>query len=217
MRKIIIEMNPSLVSKVLQKNFFKTLEYVEGKALLRFDLEKGVKIGVCDIRMKDGYTLEEFEAPDGFEILTLLKEDDNKYTCLVRIEYKHNLLKILRLFRVGDIIYDLPFLVSEEKIVFSFIADSKTLKKLLNTIKPLGFIKNISFQRVAFTEHSALSCLTDRQKEIVLAARKSGYYEFPRKITPEELSKELGISKATTIEHLRKAENRIISHITAGY
>ncbi len=217
MRKIIIEMNPGLVSKVLQRNFFETLEYIEGKALLKLDFEQGVKIGICDIKMRDGCTLQEFEGPDGFEILNILKEENSKYTCLVKIKYKSNLLRVLKLFHVENIIYDLPFIVSEEKIVFAFIADSKTLKKLLQIVKPLGFIKNISFQKVAFSEYTALSCLTERQKEVVIAAKKHGYYEFPRRITPEELSKELGISKATTIEHLRKAENRIISHITAGY
>jgi len=216
MRKIIVEMNPSLITMV-QRNLFETLQYIEGKALLRFDFEKGIKIGICDIKMKEKCTLENLRAPDGFEILNVLKEDDNKYTCLVRIEYKSTLLKILKLFHVGDIIYDLPFLVSEDKIVFAFIADGEALKNLLNIIKPLGFIRNVSFQRIAFSEFNALSCLTDRQKEVIVTAKNHGYYDYPRKITPEELSQKLGISKATTIEHLRKAENRIISHITAGY
>lgn len=201
----------------MQKDFFRPLEYIEGKALLRFDFKKGVKIGICDIKMKEGFTLRDLQAPDGFEILNILKEDNTKYTCLIRIEYRKNLMKVLNLFHVENIIYDLPFVVSEEKIVFTFIAESKALKKLLNVIKPLGFIKNISFQKVGSPEYSALSCLTERQKEIVLAAKKNGYYEFPRKVTAEELSEKLGISKATTIEHLRKAENRIISYVTTGY
>lgn len=210
-------MNPGFVSKLMQRNFFENLEYVEGKALLRFDFEKGVKIGICDIKMKDKFTLEDFPAPDGFEILKILKEDGNTYTCLIKIEYRKNLMRVLKLFHVEDIIYDLPFIISEEKVVFAFIAESETLKKLLSVIKPLGFIKNISFQKVSFSEYSALSCLTGRQKEIILAAKENGYYEFPRRITAEGLAEKLGISKATTVEHLRKAENRIVSYITAGY
>lgn len=217
MRRIIIEMNPGFVSKFVQKSFFETLEYIEGKALLRFDLKKGVKIGICDIKMKGGFTLEDLTAPEGFEILNILQENNNFYTCLIKLEYKKSLMKVLKLFRVENIIYDLPFIVSEQKVVFAFIAESEPLKKLLSVIKPLGFIKNISFQKVSLPEYSALSCLTGRQKQIILAAKRNGYYEYPRKISAEELSERLGISKATAIEHLRKAENRIISYITAGY
>ncbi|MBU7032832.1 MAG: helix-turn-helix domain-containing protein [Theionarchaea archaeon] len=217
MRKIIIEMNPTLITKFVKSDFFQSLEYIEGKALLTFDIERGIKIGICDIKMKDSYTRKDFKAPKGFDILNVLREEGNKSTCLVKIEYRKNLMKILKLFNVNRIIYDLPFIISEEKIVFAFIADSEALKKLLTIIKPLGLVRNISFQKITSPEYGALSCLTDRQSQIILAAKKHGYYEYPRKITPEELSQRLGISKATTIEHLRKAENRIISYITTGY
>ncbi|RLF98010.1 hypothetical protein DRN58_07760 [Thermococci archaeon] len=217
MQKIIIEMNPRLASKFVPKNFFETIEYIEGKSLLRLDFEKGVKIGICDIKMNSEFELKDLKAPYGFTIINILREDKNKYTCLVKIEYKSNLMKILKLFHVENIIYDLPFIISKEKIVFAFIGENENLKKLFKIIKPLGFIKNIHFQKIEFSEYDTLSCLTERQREIIITAKKNGYYEMPRKITTEELSRKLGISKATLIEHLRKAENRIISYILVGY
>lgn len=217
MQKIVIEMNPTLASKFVPKNFFETVEYIEGKALLRLDFEKGVKIGICDIKMKHELSLKDLKTPDGFTILNILREDNNKYTCLVKIEYKSSLMKLLKLFNVENIIYDLPFIISKEKIVFAFIGENENLKRLFKIIKPLGFIKNIHFQKIEFSEYDTLSCLTERQREIIIAAKKNGYYELPRKITTEELSRKLGISKATLIEHLRKAENRIVSYIMVGY
>ena len=222
MRRAVIEVNPTYVSRFLPKGFFDDLDYIEGKALLRMDFEKGVKIAIFDIKMKEGATLEDLKMPDEFTILNVLGEKDNTYTCLTRAKYKKSLLKFselqfLKVLTGENIIFDFPFIVSKDKIVFTVITDSKYLKKMLEVLKPLGFIKNISFHNPTFSEYDILSCLTERQKEIIIAAQKNGYYSVPREITTEELSKKLGISKATTVEHLRKAENRIISHIVAGY
>ena len=216
MRKVIITMDENFVSHYFPQNFFETLHYIEGEALLRLDLEKGVKIGVVDIKTKARVTVEDVQLPDGWTILKVLKEYDSTYTCLVRIEYKGNRLKILKLFDV-DVIFELPFILSEEKIVFAFVGDNENIKKLLDNIGMWGVVKNVSFQSVTFSEYNILSCLTEKQKEVITTAKKSGYYEVPRKISTEELAKKLNISTSTTTEHLRKAENRIISCILSGY
>ena len=222
MRRIVMEMNPKLVTPLFPKGFFDDLDYIEGKALLRMDFEKGVKIAIFDIKMKEGKTLDDLNPPDGFSILNVLREKEPTYTCLVKVKYSKNLLKFselqfMKVFMVENIIFDFPFIVSQDKIVLTLITDSKYLRTILKVIKPLGLIKNLSFYKPTFSEFNVLSCLTERQKEIIIAAQKHGYYEVPREITVEELSQKLGISKATTVEHLRKAENRIISQILAGY
>lgn len=52
--------------------------------------------------------------------------------------------------------------------------------------------------------------LTERQREVFEAARQHGYYEWPREITADALAAEIGISKATVLEHLRKAEAKLL-------
>jgi predicted DNA binding protein len=102
-------------------------------------------------------------------------------------------------------------------MLFSIITDNDFLKKLLPILKSLDIVKSVSFLKPTFTDTTVLSSLTDRQKEIITAAQKNGYYTLPRKITLERLSKKLGISKATTTEHLQKAENQIISRLIDEY
>jgi len=221
MRKAIITINPKMVSPFLPKNFFDNLDSIEGKALLRMDFEKKIKIAIIDIKMRKGKTLNDLKMPGEFSILDVLKENNNVYTCLTRVHYKENPfkagLKPLKVLMNENIIFDFPFIVSKDNIVVSVITDSNYLRTVLQVLKPLGFIKNVSFHKPTFSDYHILSCLTERQKEIIIAAQKNGYYSVPREITAEELSKKLGISKATTVEHLRKAEDRIISHIVAGY
>jgi hypothetical protein len=53
--------------------------------------------------------------------------------------------------------------------------------------------------------------LTARQSEALLTAHRFGYYTSPRGITTEPIAASLGIGRTTFEEHLRKAENRVIS------
>ncbi len=60
-------------------------------------------------------------------------------------------------------------------------------------------------------EHAVLERLTDRQREVLLAAVEAGYYEWPREVSGEELAEELDLSGATLHEHLRRAESALVS------
>ena len=53
--------------------------------------------------------------------------------------------------------------------------------------------------------------LSEKQKLIFSLARKNGYYETPRRTTIEEIASSAGVHKATAAEHLRKAENKLLS------
>jgi PAS domain-containing protein len=53
--------------------------------------------------------------------------------------------------------------------------------------------------------------LTERQREVLEAAYRAGYFEWPRDNTAEEVADSLGIASPTLHSHLRKAENRILA------
>lgn len=52
--------------------------------------------------------------------------------------------------------------------------------------------------------------LTVRQREVFELARERGYYAWPRGTTAADLAADLGVSKSTVLEHLRKAEARLL-------
>lgn len=62
--------------------------------------------------------------------------------------------------------------------------------------------------------HAAISDqLSPRQREAFELARDGGYYSYPRGATAGRLAEILGISKATFLEHLRKAEAKLLTGV----
>jgi hypothetical protein len=58
---------------------------------------------------------------------------------------------------------------------------------------------------------SQVTALTDRQEEVLEVARERGYYETPRQASVRDVAEEVGCSKSTAANHLRKAEARLVS------
>jgi hypothetical protein len=74
-----------------------------------------------------------------------------------------------------------------------------------------------SFRRAAYQKVDILAVLTDKQREVMLAAFLNGYYDYPKKISSVRLCGKVGISKPTLLQHMRKAEGRILKEIMTGY
>jgi len=55
-----------------------------------------------------------------------------------------------------------------------------------------------------------LDTLTAKQRDVFEHAREAGYYEWPRKCDTRELAADLDVSKTTLLEHLRKAEVKLL-------
>jgi predicted DNA binding protein len=55
-----------------------------------------------------------------------------------------------------------------------------------------------------------LDTLTVQQRQVFECAREMGYYEWPRAASTRELAAEFDVSKTTLLEHLRKAEAKLL-------
>ena len=58
--------------------------------------------------------------------------------------------------------------------------------------------------------------LSPRQREAFELARDEGYYAYPRGATATDLADSLGVSKTTFLEHLRKAESKLLANVDLG-
>ena len=216
MRKVTIDLKVKKEYVDMLNFLIDKTESIELIELIKLDFEKGVKMGIAAFNMKDGFTIDDIEIPDFMEMLTVLKQEGNRYIVFAKVKFFKKVVRLTQKFNI-DIIWDTPSIFKKDKMVLSVIGDEKNLQKFLDAIKILGKVESVSFKKANFNDQSIISCLTKRQREILIAAKKNGYYSYPRKINSEELSEKIGISKPTVIQHLRKAEVRLISKIFMGY
>ncbi|UCF08991.1 MAG: helix-turn-helix domain-containing protein [Thermoplasmata archaeon] len=216
MRKVIVEIRLNPEMRKAGAPIMDNIEALRVLEVLKIDFDRGIKAFVAEMELKEGHSIDEFREQKNMEVLNVLKSEGNKYTCIIKGHVPVEFRKMMREFDL-DLIWDAPMLVSNEKLVFSAMGDQENIKKFLDAIKLIGIAENISFKKGAFKEHDLLSCLTDKQREIVVTAMKTGYYDYPKRINSEALSKRIGISKATLLEHLRKAEGRLLKNLLVGY
>ncbi len=107
-----------------------------------------------------------------------------------------------------------PLGIQDGKVKFSFIGSEKQIKEFMEKLDSIAIRYRVVLLADAnFSPISPLSQLTEKQQEVLLTAYKMGYYDIPRKITSEEIANKLQIADSTVVEHLRKAEQRIIKQI----
>lgn len=93
----------------------------------------------------------------------------------------------------------------------SFIGEDEQLRRILDGTREL-VDTNLERTGEYHSESRHLkSLLTDRQREILIAATAQGYYDYPRRAGIRDIADEVGLSIATVGEHLQKIEARILS------
>jgi predicted DNA binding protein len=216
MRKLTVDLKVKDEYLEMLNFILDKVESIELIELVKLDFEQGVKMGIAALNMKEGYTIEDIELPEFMDMITILKQEGNRYVIFAKVKFLKKFMGFAQKFNI-DIIWDTPSIFKKGKMILSVTGEEENLKKFLEVIKMLGEVQSMSFKKATFNEQSILSCLTEKQREILIAAKQNGYYKYPRKINSEELSKKIGLSKPTVVQHLRKAEIRLISNILTGY
>lgn len=79
------------------------------------------------------------------------------------------------------------------------------------TVESKREVGSVAADRPLLTLDSALPDLSPRQREALLTAREAGYYRIPRDATTAEVAEAMGVERRTLEEHLRRAENKLLT------
>ncbi|RLE51488.1 MAG: hypothetical protein DRJ33_05885 [Candidatus Methanomethylicota archaeon] len=99
--------------------------------------------------------------------------------------------------------------LSEEGLMeFRFISDFKSYRSILYDLQRRG----VPYKVKEITYHKPKGLLTDNQERILFIALKLGFFDYPRRISLEELASKLKISPPTLSEVIRRGLKRLLEH-----
>jgi len=94
------------------------------------------------------------------------------------------------------------------------IGTSRQLRTFLSDLRRRGVHHHVlSVGSADLREDSPLDWLTARQREALVAAYRSGYFDTPRRAGSDRVAKILKLGKSATVEHLRKGQKRLLDGI----
>ena len=218
MRRVTLEFNYQEAWKQIFGSNADKVEILEGLRCFKCDLES-IAI-ICRIKLKDKRMNVKDLIGKGLltNIETLYKEKDGSEVVFIegRLRIPRQLPKDARLPKL--LVARPPDFLDVDRMKVEVLGKERDVKKILqnasrwsNTYKILGLTSSIDKK-----EEPLLSKLSMKQRQALLTAFALGYYDVPRKISSEELSRHLNADKSTIVEHLRKAEKKLIDGIITG-
>jgi predicted DNA binding protein len=199
MRKMVLELGLNPPFDELIKQALHNVESYVIIELVRIDFHQGVKVGIMEVNMREGYTIDDLNLPPPAQVVSVIQESGSTYTCVVQVQAPKEMLGVFREFDL-DLIWDTPMGFSDDTLVMSVIGEDGELRKLMESIDKIGTVKEMHVQPASFHKDDIMASLTKRQREVVIAAKRHGYYDYPRRVNSEQLAEIVGISKATVVE-----------------
>ncbi len=209
MQRLVVELAISYLSSLDAQSLAGKYDLLEVIHYLKFGPEGFA--GICRIRLGPGVRFDEVSKSSNHHFEMLSMEGDN---IVVYLEFRPIITNCKMLDKV---LLSAPPEIGRGLIRFTVLGDAEGIRNMLGEIEKSGVrYKIIALTDAKFPPNTPISVLTNRQRQILLEAYDQGYYDVPRRISSAELAVRLKIDKSTVVEHLRKAENRLVSQIVGA-
>jgi hypothetical protein len=213
MRRLIMEVSEKELTKIgIEMPPFDKIKTLELLYFLRQYQEEFA--AVSQVEFKDPNTKVEELLTNGFlvEVQALERQKNGAYIVFMR--GGPSLSSVLKSIGVENGYLFPPIGISDGKIKISFLGSELQVREFMEKVNAAQIhYKVVTLTDADFSPFSPLNQLTEKQREVLVAAFKNGYYDIPRRINTQQLSKKLGIGDSTLAEHLRKAERRLIINL----
>jgi DNA-binding CsgD family transcriptional regulator len=218
MRRITMEFDYQKAWKWIFGSNSEKVEVLEALRCFKCDTQ-GLAI-ICRIRLKDRkITIQDLLMGNGLltNIELLYKEKDGSLVVFIEgrscVPQPPKDMKSPKMLMARP-----PDFLDVDRMKVEMIGKENEIKKLLHYANKWGSdsFKILGLTSIDAKGESLLSKLTARQRQMLLTAFALGYYDVPRRISSDDLSRHLNLDKSTIVEHLRKAERKLMGSIIAG-
>jgi predicted DNA binding protein len=213
MRRLILEVSEEELLKVgIEIPPFANIKSLELLYFVRQDPREFAAIAQVEFMNPDTKMDELFEGGYLIDAQVLERQKNGSYIIFVRSG--PSISSVLSSIGIENGYLFPPLGMGDGKVKFSFLGNEPQIKAFLESIDQIEMhYKILLLSDLNFSPVSPLNQLTEKQRDVLLTAYKMGYYDIPRKITSENIAKKLGVGDATVVEHLRKAEQRLMKQI----
>ncbi|MCW3999294.1 MAG: helix-turn-helix domain-containing protein [Candidatus Bathyarchaeota archaeon] len=217
MRRLILEVFEKELAKIgIEFPEFRPIKSLELLYFLRQDQNEFAAISQVEFKDPESDLDLKVETllKGGFLVEAQILERQKNGACIMFMRGGPSLSSLLSAIGIESGYLFTPIGIGEGKIRFSFLGSEQQIKDFMEKVSVLGIrYRVVLLADASFSPTSPLNQLTEKQREVLLAAYKMGYYDIPRKITTEELARKLDLADSTVVEHLRKAERRLIRQL----
>jgi predicted DNA binding protein len=193
-------------------------------AKLYFDLEKACVLSEVTDPMNDSFTISQEEVHDDHMITFLIDagefapsigEQLNESGQVTELEWVDDQRLLVTKRSCGALpiirrnhgkLQGMDRVSGSQRIFNILVFRREDLKNIVEELNDIGSVKLGHLSRYGETGGT----LSDRQGEVIELALDEGYFEWPRETDSEMLAEELGIAQSTFLEHLRKAEKKLL-------
>jgi predicted DNA binding protein len=148
------------------------------------------------------------------KVVTLARLDDGAFLVYFEGRPMAGWAKLSSIAR-GDLNPTLE--ISPESWRISVVGTSTKLRSFLAELRRRRIHHHVlSIDGVDHREESPMEWLTPRQREVLVAAYRSGYYDTPRRASSARVARQVSLGKSATVEHLRKGQKRLLDGILRG-
>jgi hypothetical protein len=192
------------------KSYGQVIERFEVISL--FTMDGDLHSEVCKFTIREGVPADKISC-NYVSNLIVLRQKGREFTCLVKGSFSDDITKFVRTYG-SRMIH--PIVFENDCLTFSMAGEPEDFNAFVKDAAEKGWgLEILSVCDYSPDAGGIFDILTPRQQEILLESYRRGFFDHPRKINAGVLAENMGMHKTTLLEHIHKAEKRLIGHILA--